>query len=406
MFINGWPDHRRSSAPRHVLAHEGGASLGLALTRRFLGRLSTKSRRCRHCRQLLRLSVCPKRRWTNSRTTFQFQSASSIPAADGDAWTAAFNSACCWVLRVGGTTGVLEAQTDRPRFSKARQPLADGVRIALQRLRHLRGRPALGQQPHGMPALTLPRYRRAVHLLPHRARVQLPSFQCVQDFVHRRTPPRAPFLGSLPRPSCVFHFGSGLVADLNVHIVDGGDITKLLGDVVECSASHLRFSSPSLGIRSTGAAPCRPTPAWHPRPQPAVRSDRHPARGRSCRAAQGSAERRGCRRAVPGPARPTGRPPAPGSPRRAHRRRVQYGGSHCLGDGHLHVSSVAARASGPPGALRMAVRSVPEPAAQLAPPPVSRGREELPPDPCRQNAVRTPRACTLSRQPSSRRSWW
>jgi hypothetical protein len=29
----------------------------------------------------------------------------------------------------------------------------------------------------------------------------------------------------------------------------------------------------------------------------------------------------------------------------------------------------------------MAVRSVPEPAAQLAPPPVSRGREELPPDP-------------------------
>ena len=49
--------------------------------------------------------------------------------------------------RRGGTPSLLKDQTLGPALAKVVQPVSDGMRLSLQSLSHLSGRPPLGQQP-------------------------------------------------------------------------------------------------------------------------------------------------------------------------------------------------------------------------------------------------------------------
>ena len=127
-----------------------------ALSSRFLGRLKANPKRCSQFRQLLRLKLVPNRSQTNCRTPFQYQLASWIPACSGNSCTAAFNSSHCLSSSAGGTPRT--ARISGPQALPRRRPTPTGRWCAgpLQRLRRRRCRPALGQQPDGVPPLPLP----------------------------------------------------------------------------------------------------------------------------------------------------------------------------------------------------------------------------------------------------------
>ena len=106
-----------------------------ALTKRFLGRLEAKPKRCSQFRQLLRLRMILNRPETNCLTTFQFQFAKLLHAAAGNSCIATFNSACCAWSKAGGTPGLLEYQGRRPSLAKSRCPASDSMWVPLQRPR-------------------------------------------------------------------------------------------------------------------------------------------------------------------------------------------------------------------------------------------------------------------------------
>src|SRR3712207_7255011 len=81
------------------------------------------------------------------RSTFQFQSARSMPTAAGGAWTAAFSSACCELVRAGGSRRCARSSARRARSEEhtselqSRQYLV--CRLLLEKKKYYTPRPAL-----------------------------------------------------------------------------------------------------------------------------------------------------------------------------------------------------------------------------------------------------------------------
>src|SRR3712207_9493749 len=131
----------------------------------------------------------PQRASMNWRTTFQFQSANSMPTSRGATWTATFSPAWTSVSRAGGTTGLLKGQGGRAAVAEGVQPGSNGMRVALQSLGHGSSGGTAGQQPKGMPAFAFAGGGRPVHALAHLAQVQLPVRQQGHRLVHRSASP-------------------------------------------------------------------------------------------------------------------------------------------------------------------------------------------------------------------------
>src|SRR5438094_361854 len=83
----------------------------------------------------------------NWRTALQLQFARSTPTSAGAAWIATFSPARASASRAGGAARLLEGQGGGAITVQGRDPAPDGVGVALQQSRHLRGRPPLRQQP-------------------------------------------------------------------------------------------------------------------------------------------------------------------------------------------------------------------------------------------------------------------
>jgi hypothetical protein len=64
-----------------------------------------------------------------------------------------------------------------PALPECLQPVPDGVRIAIKRLGDVLLRPPLGQQPNGVPSLTLARPWRLVHAPTYLPHIELPRLQ-------------------------------------------------------------------------------------------------------------------------------------------------------------------------------------------------------------------------------------
>lgn len=84
------------------------------------------------------------------------------------------------------------------------------MRIALQRLGHLRGCPAARQQPHRMPAFPFPCRRCAVHAFPHCFHIQLPVPKRLKDVVHSGNLAHQWYRWQYTTRPCGFHLGISL----------------------------------------------------------------------------------------------------------------------------------------------------------------------------------------------------
>ena len=166
---------------------------------------------------MLRHGLGPKRCRTYCLTAFQFRLASSIPAVEGNPFTASFNFSRCGSPKAGGTAGLLQYQGFRPSFAEGRRSPRDGVGVSLQCLGCRRCFPALGQQPDGVPPLPLLDVGARIIL---RRRSLIPICHCSRDRSKSLIPIVNPPQLSKPRnPTgplftlclCTCHLGFGLV---------------------------------------------------------------------------------------------------------------------------------------------------------------------------------------------------
>ena len=116
-----------------------------AVKRRWRSSPRTLDRNSSYSTQISGLSR-PAACLRNCLTTFQFQLDNSIPASPGGAPQTSVGSVDLGSRR-GGTPSLLKDQTLGPASAKVGQPVSNGMRLSVQSLSHLSGRPPLAQQP-------------------------------------------------------------------------------------------------------------------------------------------------------------------------------------------------------------------------------------------------------------------